>query len=285
MSTPNSQKKGYGRPKSAEPGSPLLRRALSPDRLHPRSAENKTSISPLANTVVKVTPRVTIAQSSHNTSEILDESNDNFKEANENAKSEKKVPSDQKADYSKLTHGISINLGNVSMSNSCGSTQLPRIAEEKDSPTGTKSDDYSKEIGAEKGDTKQTCGSNQSGDVNKAHDERQITAGTSKISQCKKKDNIFESSVQQKSVQQTPSTTNVQKTLDQKHCQTNEKSTASFSHKTHVEQKSISKGNIEAHEEIKKIFKRHRSVADSNDSAHSNTHESSAASVKDKKNN
>nr|XP_023012792.1 microtubule-associated serine/threonine-protein kinase 4 [Leptinotarsa decemlineata] len=40
-------KKGFARPKAGEPGSPLLRRALSPDRLHPRSAENKCSISPL----------------------------------------------------------------------------------------------------------------------------------------------------------------------------------------------------------------------------------------------
>jgi hypothetical protein len=45
-------KKSFSRPKSAEPssaGSPLLRRALSPDRLHPRSAEGKkpASISPL----------------------------------------------------------------------------------------------------------------------------------------------------------------------------------------------------------------------------------------------
>ena len=48
--TPN--KKSFSRPKSSEPnsaGSPLLRRALSPDKLHPRSAENKKpgSISPL----------------------------------------------------------------------------------------------------------------------------------------------------------------------------------------------------------------------------------------------
>ncbi|XP_055373331.1 uncharacterized protein LOC129606738 isoform X2 [Condylostylus longicornis] len=41
-------KKNFARPKSAEPSSPLLRRALSPDRLHPRSAENKCAfISPL----------------------------------------------------------------------------------------------------------------------------------------------------------------------------------------------------------------------------------------------
>ncbi|KZC12804.1 Microtubule-associated serine/threonine-protein kinase 1 [Dufourea novaeangliae] len=139
LSTPNNQKKNYGRPKSAEPGSPLLRRALSPDRLHPRSAESKTSISPLANTVVKVTPRVTIAQSSY--SETSEESGDSFKDAND-SKTEKKVPTEPKSDYSKLSHGISINLGNVGMSNSCGGTQLPRIAEEKDSPTGSKGDDY-----------------------------------------------------------------------------------------------------------------------------------------------
>ncbi|XP_017754207.1 PREDICTED: microtubule-associated serine/threonine-protein kinase 3 isoform X3 [Eufriesea mexicana] len=142
LSTPNNQKKGYGRPKSAEPGSPLLRRALSPDRLHPRSAENKTSISPLANTVVKVTPRATIAQSYSETSE---ECSDSFKEPND-SKVEKKISTDQKTDYSKISHGISINLGNVGISNSCGSTQLPRIAEEKDSPTGSKADDYSKEV-------------------------------------------------------------------------------------------------------------------------------------------
>lgn len=145
MSTPNNQKKSFNRPKSAEPGSPLLRRALSPDRLHPRSAENKTSISPLANTVVKVNPRVTIAQTSNTATEDV---SDITKESNE-SKTDKKAASEQKvtADYTKLTHGISINIGNVVISNSCGSTQLPRIAEEKDSPTGSKTDDYSSKVG------------------------------------------------------------------------------------------------------------------------------------------
>jgi len=55
--TPN--KKSFSRPKSAEPssaGSPLLRRALSPDRLHPRSAEGKkpTTISPLCSPPCRV---------------------------------------------------------------------------------------------------------------------------------------------------------------------------------------------------------------------------------------
>lgn len=89
---------------------------------------------------MKVTPRVTIAQSSY--SETSEDNSESFKDLND-IKVEKKVTTDQKNDYSKISHGISINLGNVGMSNSCGSTQLPRIAEEKDSPTGSKGDDYS----------------------------------------------------------------------------------------------------------------------------------------------
>lgn len=62
-------KKCIGRPKSAEPGSPLLRRALSPDRLHPRSAEAKgtPTISPLATPSPKTVsnpPRVTVTSQS-----------------------------------------------------------------------------------------------------------------------------------------------------------------------------------------------------------------------------
>ncbi|XP_063594034.1 microtubule-associated serine/threonine-protein kinase 3-like isoform X8 [Penaeus indicus] len=62
-------KKCLGRPKSAEPGSPLLRRALSPDRLHPRSAESKgtPTISPLATPSPKMVsnpPRVTVTSQS-----------------------------------------------------------------------------------------------------------------------------------------------------------------------------------------------------------------------------
>lgn len=298
MSTPNSQKKGYGRPKSAEPGSPLLRRALSPDRLHPRSAENKTSISPLANTVVKVTPRVTIAQSSH--SETSDEAGDNFKEAGDNAKSEKKVPSEQKTDYSKLTHGISINLGNVSMSNSCAGTQLPRIAEEKDSPTGSKADDYTstKEIG-EKSEKQPTSGS-RSGDAERtgksdarsSDNEHAIAAG-GKVSQSSKKEEIVHaaagasaSSQQQQQVHHGTTATSQKNLADQRHGQAGERSTTSSSlaHKTHVsEQKASAKGHIEAHQDVRKVPKKHK--VESADGAHSSTHESNAPQGKDKKNN
>lgn len=76
-------KKSFTRPKSAEPGSPLLRRALSPDRLHPRSLDSKCrrevcaqNISPLATPssspppnvktvmVHSATPKVTITTQS-----------------------------------------------------------------------------------------------------------------------------------------------------------------------------------------------------------------------------
>ncbi|KAL0101592.1 hypothetical protein PUN28_019018 [Cardiocondyla obscurior] len=288
LSTPSSQKKGYGRPKSAEPGSPLLRRALSPDRLHPRSAENKTSISPLANTVVKVSPRVTIAQPSHNSSDTCsDDSNDSFKEANENTKCEKKVPNEQKADYSKLTHGMSINLGNVSISNSCGSTQLPRIAEEKDSPTGTKSDDYSslKEIDTEKNDKQQPTRSNQPENMEKAQsDERQVSSGSKLLRFNENENTAVQADASQAVVQHPVSVSNTQKNLSQKHCQISERSVAASTllHKALIaEQKSTNKSNVEAHHEVKKTSKKYKS--DSGDSAHSATHESNAGSSKAKK--
>lgn len=245
--------------------------------------------------MVKITPRVTIAQSSHNSSgdACSDESNDSFKEgASESAKGEKKVPSEQKADYSKLTHGISINLGNVGMSNSCGSTQLPRIAEEKDSPTGTKSDDYSssKEIGAEKGDKQQssTCSSSQSGDAEKAQSDERPAASGSKVSQRNEKEETaaLQLGAAQTSGQQTTgATTSSQKNLDQRHCQTGERSVAASAlpHKAPVaEHKSAGKGNVEAHQEIKKVSKKHK--ADTGDGAHSSTHESNAGLGRDKKN-
>ena len=61
-------KKPFSRAKNSEPGSPLLRRALSPDRHHPRSTEVK-AISPLCNPAPKVTisspPKVTITSQSN----------------------------------------------------------------------------------------------------------------------------------------------------------------------------------------------------------------------------
>ncbi len=74
--TPNSAaaKKSFNRPKSAEPGSPLLRRALSPDRLHPRSADHsgKKSISPLCTPplIVSTTPKMTQTTTRPPTTEV-----------------------------------------------------------------------------------------------------------------------------------------------------------------------------------------------------------------------
>lgn len=61
-------KKTFGRPKNSEPRSPLFRRALSPDRLHPRSGDTKSNfISPLCDPELKVTlhaPRITVTSKS-----------------------------------------------------------------------------------------------------------------------------------------------------------------------------------------------------------------------------
>merc|ERR1712106_177757 len=70
LSSLTPSKKSFSRPKSAEPssaGSPLLRRALSPDRLHPRSAEGKkaTTISPLCSPPCKVS--LPMGKHSHST--------------------------------------------------------------------------------------------------------------------------------------------------------------------------------------------------------------------------
>lgn len=60
LSVSPAAKRAMSRPKSAEPGSPLLRRALSPDRLHPRSAEKSLAISPLCGSNSSAVPKVTV---------------------------------------------------------------------------------------------------------------------------------------------------------------------------------------------------------------------------------
>lgn len=201
LSTPGSgNKKGFGRPKSAEPGSPLLRRALSPDRLHPRSAESKSkptpsSISPLCSPALKVTistaPRVTITSQSpplpsrpavveygspssqvvtskppehpllarptrdvpveksltfvdiHQRSECRDKKA--IAEPHSVSMFQSSPDGDQhtnNSEFIKLEHRNPVPLAsvNVSVVVPCDRTSqhLPRIAEEKDSPTGSK---------------------------------------------------------------------------------------------------------------------------------------------------
>ncbi|XP_018325560.1 microtubule-associated serine/threonine-protein kinase 3 isoform X2 [Agrilus planipennis] len=122
---PNQTKKGFARHKSSEPGSPLLRRALSPDRLHPRSAESKCSlISPLCssgNSPVVKTQRASsgaIWRSTSSSDREKEEETTNIgSEGNTNTSN---TSSDNR---------LSLNLS--------GTEPLPRIAEEKDSPTNS----------------------------------------------------------------------------------------------------------------------------------------------------
>ena len=58
--SPVVRKSSFTRPKSVEPGSPLLRRTLSPDRLHPNSAEKLSS--PRKSSLQETTPRKSSAQ-------------------------------------------------------------------------------------------------------------------------------------------------------------------------------------------------------------------------------
>ncbi|XP_059490819.1 microtubule-associated serine/threonine-protein kinase 3 isoform X3 [Neocloeon triangulifer] len=114
--TPHA-KKFSSRPKSAEPGSPLLRRALSPDRLHPRSAENKNKggISPLCKATVA---KAGLKQGSPPVTELLA-----CKPPEHPARVARELLPD-KVQPKELP-----NIG-----------PLPRIAEEKDSPTGSRED-------------------------------------------------------------------------------------------------------------------------------------------------
>lgn len=136
----NTAKKGFNRPKSAEPGSPLLRRALSPDRLHPRSAENKsktcpTTISPLCDPALKVTistlPRVTITSKSPPVQKMtVDKEIIKSKPPEHPIRKDKdRRSADDHATEESETEFIPLP---------SSSQPLPRIAEEKDSPTAAR---------------------------------------------------------------------------------------------------------------------------------------------------
>lgn len=140
VATPGSAtKKGFGRAKSAEPGSPLLRRALSPDRLHPRTAEKpgQTSISPLCDAALKVTissaPRVTITSKSP---PVLKSVSESEKEPVKSKPPAKAAPSVSDADRNNSNEGVILDGGEDYVVGVC--QPLPRIAEEKDSPTAVK---------------------------------------------------------------------------------------------------------------------------------------------------
>lgn len=127
------------RPKNAEPGSPLLRRALSPDRLHPRSAESKCSISPLCSSG---TPPVVKAQTRAGNSAVWKPVT---QEKDKEGETENAVQACETSSGSSST-----NENRLSLNLSGPGELLPRIAEEKDSPTNSlqeckdKSKDFSK---------------------------------------------------------------------------------------------------------------------------------------------
>ncbi|XP_044257666.1 microtubule-associated serine/threonine-protein kinase 3 isoform X4 [Tribolium madens] len=123
----NQSKKGFVRPKGAEPGSPLLRRALSPDRLHPRSAESKCSISPLC--VSGNSPPVK-AQTRGST----------VWRPNPQPEKDKETESEVTNSQTEGTNTANSD-SRLSLNLSGPGELLPRIAEEKDSPTNNGQDD------------------------------------------------------------------------------------------------------------------------------------------------
>ncbi|KAG4079765.1 hypothetical protein HA402_014896 [Bradysia odoriphaga] len=170
MNVGGVSKKSFARPKSAEPSSPLLRRALSPDRLHPRSAENK-SISPLCtgNSAPKQRPHSGIWRTSTTPSvpTICSTGGGISVDSNINSvpsvvPTEKNSLLDSYADSFDISFdqsdGLSRSSGSSANNSIVASTStstalslslqppgelLPRIAEEKDSPTSAGSDGHS----------------------------------------------------------------------------------------------------------------------------------------------
>ncbi|XP_026279054.1 microtubule-associated serine/threonine-protein kinase 3 isoform X1 [Frankliniella occidentalis] len=160
LSTPGAcSKKGFARPKSAEPGSPLLRRALSPDRLHPRSAENKSksgapSISPLCNNPA---PKVSVAACSSSAPGSTVTSRSPLSKASSLDKGLKTKPPEHplsmrqdsgddlsgirslpKEDSEQTQDGSHMTVKGILPIDGRNPLPLPRIAEEKDSPPGSR---------------------------------------------------------------------------------------------------------------------------------------------------
>lgn len=136
-------KKGFARPKSAEPSSPLLRRALSPDRLHPRSAENKlTLISPLCCTAPMKTQRSVsgvwrpLVSTTSSAPSSITSAFSALQSQIQPIHIEKGVEPFSDNFYDQ-TDSIPGPTSLLSLSLQQPGELLPRIAEEKDSPTNT----------------------------------------------------------------------------------------------------------------------------------------------------
>lgn len=164
--TSSLTKKNFARPKSAEPSSPLLRRALSPDRLHPRSAEMKCSISPLCSTSTVPPTTTTVPPPTSSLSATVTPPQKQQRpiggvwrtSSNVNVEQRSHEQQQQLLDTYADSFDINFDGGSsgaptaaavaVTSANSAGSNTLslslqqpgellPRIAEEKDSPTSS----------------------------------------------------------------------------------------------------------------------------------------------------
>lgn len=142
-SASSSTKKGFARAKSnTEPGSPLLRRALSPDRLHPRSAEAKCAhnISPLcaSNSSGSSNNSSTGSGSSWRSSGGGNSSSSTVASVVEQASSEQVAAASAvvvTGSSNTASSSAQDNSNRLSLTLPGPGEHLPRIAEEKDSPT------------------------------------------------------------------------------------------------------------------------------------------------------
>lgn len=148
-------KKSFARPKSAEPSSPLLRRALSPDRLHPRTAENKIVVSPLCcNAPIKTNQRPVSGIWRSGSATVMGTNNGgNAGQYTTSTKISEKITEHENENEEETPVSVAtvplppVNLTsssqmsqNLSLSLQAPGEMLPRIAEEKDSPTSGQED-------------------------------------------------------------------------------------------------------------------------------------------------
>lgn len=122
-----TKKTSFARPKSAEPSSPLLRRALSPDRLHPRSA-GESKLSPLCCSSSAAIPTTTAMINVHAANAVVGLKKQRTPNAN------------------KMWHGPNAAQKTQSTSNQTDDVvnqeELMPIAEEKDSPVNANSGSF-----------------------------------------------------------------------------------------------------------------------------------------------
>ncbi|CAH1122068.1 unnamed protein product [Ceutorhynchus assimilis] len=235
-------KKSFARPKGSEPGSPLLRRALSPDRLHPRSAETKCSISPLCSSGM-VAPAVKAQNRTGNSSVWRP-----IASVDKEKEGELELPQPTDSVTSSAENRLSLTLPGPG-------ELLPRIAEEKDSPTGGQ--DCSKEKCSE---GKESTIENKS--KNNSHNDQENKIQTKKyqevekeitkkvkdfIKEAESKTNIKEKNIKKEKVaphfsESTPKyNTNINSQITSSKLDVNKTNETSIIHNKNLEKKDIPK--------------------------------------------